>query len=78
MASSVPRELADRHLDRIADAYHATVKAFLREDTERMAEGLFMLLVSVKEASHEIGEHLNERHVRVLRAVPEYEGDGGL
>jgi hypothetical protein len=78
MASSVPRELANKHLDRITDAYHATVKAFLREDTERMVESLSMLLVSVKEASHEIGEHLNERHVRILRAVPEYEGDGSL
>mgnify|MGYP001095746810 FL=1 len=60
MASSIPRELTDTHLDRIADAYHATVEAFLYEDPELIAEGLSMLADRVKDASHEIGEHLNE------------------
>jgi|TARA_Y100001947_G_scaffold153745_1_gene156951 hypothetical protein len=63
MASSVPRELTDKHLDRLADAYHATVEAFLREDPEWIAEGLGMLADSVKDASREIGEHLNEGRV---------------
>lgn len=58
MASNIPRELTDYHLDRIADAYHATVEALLRGDPEWIAEGLSMLSDRVRDASHEIGEHL--------------------
>jgi len=63
MASSVPRELTDYHLNRLADAYHATVEAFLREDPEWIAEGLSMLAERVNDATYEIGEHLHEGRV---------------
>tara|TARA_Y100000758_G_C15832427_1_gene342484 strand:+ start:412 stop:615 length:204 start_codon:yes stop_codon:yes gene_type:complete len=63
MASSIPRELSDKHLDNIQNAYHATVEAFLRNDPEWIAEGLSMLASSVEEANTELSEHIHASRV---------------
>jgi hypothetical protein len=44
----------DRHLEKLETAYHATVEAFLLEDTKLMAQGLGMLERCVREATSDL------------------------
>ncbi|SVB05905.1 uncharacterized protein METZ01_LOCUS158759, partial [marine metagenome] len=56
----IPRDVADHYLDRISDAYHATVEAFLKADPEYMAEGLMLLSEAIASANHGLTEQMRE------------------
>jgi|TARA_Y100000034_G_C6813869_1_gene365985 hypothetical protein len=70
MSNYVPRALADRYLEPIVVAYHATVEAFMRLDPDWMAEGLWMLeasLQSALEAVEKAYSNLNPTALKQMR-----------
>jgi len=56
----IPRDVADYHLDQIAVAYHATVQAFLKADSEWIGEGLGMLGQAINAATYDMTEELTQ------------------
>jgi len=70
MSNYVPRELADQYLEPIVAAYHATVEAFMRLDPDWMAEGLWMLEISLQsalEAVQKAHSNLNPDALKEMR-----------